>query len=243
MYFLYLDDSGSVPNPNEHHFVLGGVCVHESKVYYLRKYLDDLAEEFSPGSPGSLEFHASEIHAGQGLWKGIKNRKEIIKRVLKSLETQWSKTAAFACAVHKADFPGQDPVEFAFEDICSRFQLFLDRVYHETKTREKGILILDKSIYENILQKLAITFRQGGTRWRIPRDLIEVPMFLDSKSSRLIQLADHVAYATFRRYQAADLTYFNIIEGSYDSHEDIIHGLSHKQHSMPKCTCPACLRR
>jgi len=68
-------------------------------------------------------------------------------------------------------------------------------------------------------------------------------MFLDSKSSRLIQLADHVAYATFRRYQADDVTYFNVIQELYDSHDDVIHGLSHKQHSIPKCTCPACLRK
>lgn len=155
--------------------------MHDSKVYYLRKYLDDLAQEILPESPSTLEFHASEIHAGLGPWKGKPNRKEIIKRVLKALVTQYSKTAAFACAVHKPCCgAAQDPVEFAFEDICSRFQLFLDRVFHQTNVREKGIIILDKSIYENVLQKLAITFRQGGTRWRIPRDLIEVPMFLDS---------------------------------------------------------------
>ena len=67
-------------------------------------------------------------------------------------------------------------------------------------------------------------------------------MFLDSKSSRLIQLADHIVYATFRRYQADDLTYFNVIQDIYDSDGDTIHGLSHKQHYM-RCTCPACLRK
>jgi len=242
MYFLYLDDSGSVLNTTEHHFVLGGVCVHDSKVYYLRKYLDEYARELSPESPDTLEFHASEIHSGLGPWKGIKNRKEIIKRVLRSLTDQYSKTAAFACAVHKPDCATKDPVEYAFEDICSRFQMFLDRIYHQTREKEKGLIILDKSIYENVLQKLAISFRQGGTRWRIPRDLIEVPMFLDSKSSRLIQLADHIAYATFRRYQADDLTYINVIQDRYDSDGETIHGLSHKQHSM-RCTCPACLRK
>ena len=57
MYFLYLDDSGSVQNTTEHHFVLGGVCVHESKVYYVRKYLDEYALElFSLKAPILLNF-------------------------------------------------------------------------------------------------------------------------------------------------------------------------------------------
>jgi hypothetical protein len=241
MYFLYLDDSGSVQNPTEHHFVLGGFCVHVSKIYYLRKYLDDLAKEFSPDSPDSLEFHASEIHAGLGPWKGQPNRKEIIKRVLRSLATQ-SKTAVFACAVHKPSSTTKDPVEVAFEDICGRFQMFLDRIYHKTKEREKGLIILDKSIYENVLLKLAISFRESGMRFRFPRDLVEVPMFVDSKSSRLLQLADHVAYATFRRYQADDLSYFNVIQDRYDSDGETIHGLEHKQQGWG-CTCPACLRK
>jgi Protein of unknown function (DUF3800) len=122
------------------------------------------------------------------------------------------------------------------------FNCSLTEFIIKPENKEKGLLILDKSIYENVLQKLAISFRQGGTRWRIPRDIIEVPMFLDSKSSRLIQLADHIAYATFRRYQADDLTYFNVIQDRYDTDGETIHGLSHKQQSL-RCTCPACLRK
>ncbi len=244
MYFLYLDDSGSAVNVSEHHFVLGGFCIHEHQVYWVRKYLDDLAEQILPGNSESLEFHASEIHAGKkGLWKS-KNRterKEIIRKVLRAIDQKKSKTAAFACAIHKPCFPTKDPVEFAFEDLCSRFEMFLNRVFHQTGNREKGVIILDKTIYENVLQKLAITFRQSGTQWRHLTNLIEVPMFLDSKSSRLIQLADHIAYATFRRYQAMDIDYFNIIQGSFDTDAGKIHGLEHKHHALT-CTCPACLR-
>ncbi len=244
MYFLYLDDSGSIKNVSEHHFVLGGYCVHEHQVYWLRKYLDDLASQILPENPEALEFHASEIHSGKkGLWKSINKpeRQEIIRKVLKALEQKKSKTAAFACAIHKPCFPTRNPIELAFEDLCSRFEMFLNRVFHQTGNREKGIMILDKGIYENILQELAITFRQSGTRWRSLTNLIEVPMFLDSKSSRLIQLADHVAYATFRWYQSKDYKYFDVIQGIFDSDAGKIHGLEHKQHSL-KCTCPACLR-
>jgi hypothetical protein len=55
IYFLYLGDSGSLLNTSEHHFVLGGVCAHDSKIYYLRRYLDELAQEILPESPDTLQ--------------------------------------------------------------------------------------------------------------------------------------------------------------------------------------------
>lgn len=244
MYFLYLDDSGSVKNVSEHHFVLGGFCIHESQMYFLRKYLDDLAKEISPTNPENVEFHASEIHAGSGPWKAIKKpeRQEIIRKVLRALQCKKSIAASFACAIHKPDYATKDPVELAFEDLCSRFEMFLNRIFHQTKVSEKGIIILDKSVHEGSLQKLSITFRQSGTKWRTLANLAEVPMFIESTTSRLIQLADHIAYATFRRFQRMDLSYFDVIQRLFDTDErGIIHGLEHKHHSL-SCTCSACMR-
>ena len=134
-------------------------------------------------------------------------------------------------------------MEIAFEDLCSRFDIYLNRIYHETKVSHKGLIVFDKSIYEGSLQKLSMEFRQLGTRWREVRNIREVPFFVDSKASRLIQLADHVAYSVFRRYNAGDLTYFNCIENRFDNYQGIIHGLAHKQSYNPACTCPACLTR
>ena len=107
--------------------------------------------------------------------------------------------------------------------------MYLNRIYHETKQSHKGLIVFDKSAYESSLQKLSLEFRQQGTRWRNVKNIREVPFFVDSRASRLIQLADHVAYSVFRRYNAGDLTYFNCIENRFDNHQGIIHGLAHKQ--------------
>lgn len=50
-------------------------------------------------------------------------------------------------------------------------------------------------------------------------------MFLDSKASRLIQLADLVAFALYRHHEAGDSRYFEIIESCFDSEGGVIHGL------------------
>ena len=43
MYILYLDDSGSIPNPTEDYFVLGGICIPERSMNWLSSQLDDYA--------------------------------------------------------------------------------------------------------------------------------------------------------------------------------------------------------
>lgn len=137
---------------------------------------------------------------------------------------------------------GRDPVELAFEDLCSRFDMYLNRL-KGTGDRQRGILILDETTHETTLQRMAREFRTLGTRWGVVRNLAETPLFVDSQASRLVQLADNVAYAVFRRYNSCDAQYFDIIAPKFDSFEGVVHGLSHKQQTDPTCMCVACATR
>ena len=128
MHLLYLDESGSVGNAKEQYLVLGGVSVYEAQSQWITRELDKLAENINPGDPHSVEFHASETYARRSMpWKGM-NQSEArgsIKAVLQVLVKSYETARAFACVVHKASFPNQDPVEIAFEDLCQRFDFFL----------------------------------------------------------------------------------------------------------------------
>lgn len=246
MYLLYLDDSGSVNNKTEEYFVLGGVCVPEQSIRWLSYELEKIAISIDVNSPSSIEFHASEIFRGKDYpWNQYKNKEqrvEIIKQVLRTLNDAYHDVKVFACAIHKNSFPSEDPVLKAFEDISSRFDLFLQRTANDKKQR--GIIILDKSTYEQGLQNLTISIRERGNQWGNQlRTLCEVPLFVDSKASRIVQLADHIAYSVFRRYEASDINYFNQIEARFDKDDHSYHGLSHLQLINPHCTCPACLTR
>ena len=101
----------------------------------------------------------------------------------------------------------------------------------------------DKSTYETTLQQMSVEFRTLGTSWGVIRNLADTPLFVDSRASRVIQLADHVAYAVFRRYQSGDTQYFDRIARKFDSEDGIIHGLAHKELGNPHCMCIACLSR
>lgn len=254
MFLLYLDDSGSQRNPNEDYFVLGGVALFEAQVHWLSKQLDDLALELFPKlSPQDVEFHASTIFGGREQpWSTLQKprRIEVLNRVLDIFGHSYDSARAFAVAIHKASFPRHDLMELAFEDLCSRFDLMLNRVRvtdDRTESRRlggnRGLFIFDKNSYEEGLQRLALSFRTLGTRWGSLRNVTEVPLFVDSKASRAVQVADHVAYSVFRRYNASDTSYLDRILHKFDQADGVVHGLVHRQTQNPKCMCPACLSR
>lgn len=245
MHLLYLDDAGSAGNKSEDYLVLGGISVFEAQASFLTNELDKLASGISATNPHDVEFHASEIFSRRTEpWNkmGKDDAKGVLKAVLGVLATSYDSAKAFACAVHKASFPNRDPLQLAFEDLCSRFDRYLSRL-HAAGDRQRGMIILDESSHETTLQEMARDFRRLGTQWGVIRNLAETPLFVDSRASRCVQLADHVAYAVFRRYQAADTQYFDIIASRFDTHDNVMHSLAHKQTKDPNCMCPACMSR
>jgi hypothetical protein len=250
MYLLYLDDAGSAGNKNEDYFVLGGLAVPENSLRWITFEIEKYAQIISRQTsidPKQIEFHASEIFSGKStpwdFYKKKEQRIDIIKNVLSILSKANSTVVSFACAVHKASYPADDPVITAFEDLSSRFDYFLQRI-SPGDNGQRGIMILDKTSYEAGLQSLTSSIRASGNRWGNQlRSIVEIPLFVDSRACRVVQLADHIAYSVFRRYNANDLTYFNTIDSKFDVNDGIIHGLAHKQIVNRNCTCPACLTR
>ena len=178
MHLLYLDDSGAVSNAHEQNLVLGGVSVFEAQSHWITQQLDTLAENIDPEDPHGVEFHASEAYARRSRpWKDLTqdDARGMIKSVLDVLAKAYDTARAFACVVHKASFPNQDPMEVAFEDLCSRFDRYLQRLRANGDT-QRGLLILDKSAHETTLQQMSVGFRTLGTRWGVIRHLADTPL-------------------------------------------------------------------
>ena len=64
-----------------------------------------------------------------------------------------------------------------------------------------------------------------GHEWGKLRNMADVPVFVDSQATRLIQLADLVAYAIFRKYEKGDSQFYDIIERKFDYYGGVQHGL------------------
>jgi hypothetical protein len=241
-----LDDAGSAGNANERHFTLGGIAVFERQAHWLERRVEELACEINPASPDDVEFHASHMFQPKGqLWRhlGRDRSRETLDRLAMILQEAHSSVCAFSCVVEKAAHPRIDPVEIAFEEICSRFDLYLRRLYSVAGDAQRGLLVLDESTHATSLQRLARGFKTIGTRWNILVNLVDVPYFVDSRASRLIQLADLVAYSTFINYERGEDRWFSRLIPRFDSFDGRLHGLVHRCASPVDCACPACQSR
>jgi hypothetical protein len=244
MFLLYLDDSGSAKNADEEYLVLGGVCVSEHQVNDLIHRLDALAARYGP-DPDVIEFHASDIFGRKKPpWDAMsdpKDRKQVLHSVLREFTSTPAPASAIACAVHKASFLGQDPMEIAFREITQVFDTFLRGRHVETSIDEKGMIFLDESTSETTLRQIALDFRRAGVANGSASYIIDVPHFAQSKNTRCVQVADHLAYAVFRYYHAQDSNYLNPVISRLQSDGRVIRGLRHLRTDKDGCPCPVCL--
>jgi hypothetical protein len=249
MHVLYVDDSGSVSDTAQTYFVLGAVAVYERGIYHLIQAADDCVASFGFDEPDDVEIHGTDMYGGRGRpWSAMRERgkrENLIHCALGTLVQPNSSVTLFAVAVHKAGVSPHDPIEIAFEELCNRFNLFLQRKQNRFGGRPRGLIVMDESRHERPLQALARNFRVNGSKWGQFRHLAEVPFFVDSKASRIIQLADLVAWSTFRKYEYADGRFFDPLVPRFDTDGGVIHGLYHMRGSTigTPCHCPACMSR
>lgn len=226
MYLLYADESGSTRDVNQQYFVLAGFCVFERQGYWIAKELDAIAARFNPADPQAIELHGNPMVGGKSIWRQFStdDRIRAIEDALNIFCASHPSNRLFASVIRKAAVSPNDPVEISFEQLASRFDYYLRRL-HKVGDTHRGIIIFDKSTYETTIQSLATDFMTIGHRWGLIRNFSEVPLFLDSKASRLIQLADIIAYAIFRHFEREDSRFYSIIEDRFDAEGGIVHGL------------------
>lgn len=229
MHLLYLDESGSVSDPSQKYFVLAGVSVYETGTHWIEQQLDIIAARFAPTDPRSIELHGSPMRIGRGAWSPILKERRIqsIKDALHAGITGQSESRVrlFGVCIKKTAASGRDPVELAFEQLSSRFDQFLGRLYKQNRDKQRGLILFDKASTEIRIQTLAQDFKSTGHSWGKTRNYADVPVFLDSRSSRLIQLADLVAFALFRFHEHNDNTFYDIIKHRFDTDGGVEHGL------------------
>jgi hypothetical protein len=233
VHLFYVDESGSVSDPAQQYFVLAGVAVFERKTHWVEQDLNAVASRFSEVNTHEIELHGSPMRSGRDGWKAypLPARLDAIKDALRVgiAEHHPKGVRLFGAVVRKAALSGADPVAHAFEQIASRFDMYLRRLYAKHNDPQRGIMVFDKSSTEQRIQTLAREFKYVGHSWGTTQNYAEVPLFLDSKASRLIQLADLVAYALFRNYEHDDPSFLDIIRPCFDAEGGVTHGLYLRQ--------------
>lgn len=225
MYLLYTDDSGSISDPNQPFFILAGIAVFERQVHWVEQELNKIASRFNANNHFAIEFHGSPMRSGKECWRGIspQDRLQAAKDVLAVCASN-ATIKIFASVIDKRKSNGFHIIERSFEQLSSRFDMFLTRKHRKSNT-QRGLMILDKSTSEIQIQSLAREFKYSGHRWGTLNNFADVPLFVDSKATRLIQLADMVCFAIKRHFADGDDVLFDIIKNSFDSEGGVTHGL------------------
>lgn len=245
MYLLYVDESGDPNNTAENHFVLGGVAVFERQIYHLSQALNELQRQFFPTVAEPIEFHASDMYRrNKEPWHSLPREKcqEIVNNVYRVIyESHPIGVILFSVVIDRGFQAVGDLVGRAFEELCNRFDLYLTRL-HKEDNEQRGLIILDESRYEDRLKQLLATYRTTGTRFGTVYNIPESPLFTESSTTRMLQLADFCSWAVFRRYERGDTSNLDKIIGKFDKTDGIINGLVHLTTDRD-CSCIYCLTR
>lgn len=251
MYILYLDESGA--HGEASHFVLAGVAVFEREIYWYSQDLDAVQAKYFPDETEPLLFHAARLHVRPGdqvdpPWDRLtrEQRLQLKESVYEIVRNR--RGVLFGCAVEKqySEIRKEDPYERAFEDLISRFDLFLSRVNRvgaaEGREEQRGLVVLAESSYQKTIAILARRLQHRGTRWGALHNVSDVPFFAPARDTRLLQYADFCANAIYGRYHAKLTGDFDRIAVKFDREGNVVHGLAHLT-TDSLCACIACFSR
>lgn len=248
MHLLYLDESGNENDAADRYFVLGGIALFERQTYFLTEQMEKIQRHYFPDCQ-PVHFHASEIRSGRGFWRTVPDcrRDAVLAEVLDAIAHLPAQgRALFAAAVQKSSLLyGEDAVERATMEVCRRFDLRLQREYHDHDNPQRGLIVFSEGRFNARLKVWVRDFHQRGTRWGAINNLADIPYFASAHESRLLQVADVVSHAVWLFYERGDPSLLRPVARCFDEQDGVLHGLVHVRSasSAGTCDCPACFSR
>ncbi len=228
MYLFYVDESGDPGLNGSRYLLLGGAALFEGQWARSKDLLDEVRVTCTPtAKPVPRELHFKDIRQGLDEYRGWSEaqRGAIIASACNVARGFLpSELRFFVAFADKAEWLGANPgltgddlYAVLFEELCSRFDLFLRRRY-ASGAPSKGMVIVDphKEALSKALRANHAAQRVQGNRWSRVYNLIETLFFLDSHESPGLQLADLCAYGVWRLVNSADPTMVLQIRDVFD---------------------------
>lgn len=243
MYLLYLDESGNPENPEDRHFVLAGAAIFERVTFFLSGAIDAIQARHFPGVE-PIPFHATDIASGKGFWRQVpkETRFALLGDVGRAIaEAMHPGLFLFGAVIDKdRDLHGEAAVRRATEEICRRFDVLLKREYQEYGNAQRGLIVFAESRYQTRHRVWVQDFRRLGTQWGLINNLSDIPYFAIPRETRLLQVADMVAHATWVLYERHDARLIRPFIQRFDRRAGVLHGISHVTPNRAACPCPRC---
>ena len=270
MYLLFADESGT--HGSSHTFVVGGLAVHEHDAQNLQRSLASVVEPYAATarlSPEDLELHAAVMRNAKHPSGSTKAKPvspwALVPRQdrLKCLDDAYRRIASFrpsdvnlpvvlfGVVLDKNFHAAWSTIErerFAYEVILNKFDVMLKRVRQVGNNSNRGLVIHDRRVVaERDIQEWTREWQKAAGTVGQLRNMADVPLFADSRASRLIQAADLVSYALYRHYDPGrkNRDYVENLWDKFDTANGAMHGIVHYSPSFGagSCQCKPCQGR
>lgn len=227
MYLLYVDESGD-PGPQGSRFLLlGAAALFEGKWRFVEQEIRSLINRYFPALPRPAEIHFAPLRKGRDEYRALSREQRVNLRsdfcsIVRGLRP--NELVLFTVVADKTWWFQQNPGKTGddlyaelFENLSSRFDLFLKRRHAKGQTN-KGIIIADphKPALCESLKRNQKRFQRHGHRWGPLYNLIETVFFLDSSESPGLQIADLCSYGMWRLILEDDDSHVEPIASSFD---------------------------
>jgi len=229
MHILFIDESGSVPHPGKkrnRYFVIGGIIVPEERWHKMRDALLGLKlrrqirgeikwRYFAPGNNEA-------VNPMKAMDKATRDsiRTEIYEKII-CVERSVKTVACVTCVEAAYDRPTintQDDIyQFTYKPVSERFQYHLQDLSRQVGRSELGIVVSDHRGHDDDKRFRAhheALLHSGGDFISKYKNLVESLFFVPSDLSVGIQLADMVAGAVWRKYEAGDERWYELLKPS-----------------------------
>ena len=159
----------------------------------MNRSVDTVARRYLAPHLHGLELHVQEIKDGQRSWGRIPRpvKNGLLSDIPRLIGTFGNHPGYGLFAVARAPqaVPAANPFERTFEELLLRFTQMLIRLRNDGEDHF-GLVVADEARYERVLQPLVARWRSQGTRFARLGRLAEVPLFIDSRATRMTQAAD-----------------------------------------------------
>lgn len=205
---VYLDETGSVgKGANKQPLLtLVAVLVDEDNVQSLVKALQQVARDHLGWLPADFELHGNEVWSGTGYWKGKTYDERIAAyeqaiAVLETLGIDVSHASIHKQRLHDRYYGAADRNAYLLA-----LQFLLEKI--DAYWPQNKILIADEAKEHQLRAIRMVADMQEWGGGEVPgrqlRTIIDSMHFVSSRASAGVQLADLVAYALQRKWNAWD---------------------------------------
>lgn len=269
MYLLFVDESGT--HGSAEAFILGGMAIHEQDAARLQQQLETLVAKHLGRRGEALdhfELHAGEMrnakkpssttrHGRPSVWAEVPRlqRLDLLEAAYRLIADFRPADARqphylFGVALDKRFMQHDAQVnreQYAYEILLNKFDVMLKHQRVKRGLHNRGLVIHDRRVIaERDIQAWTAEWRVAAGRVGQLKNLADVPLFADSRASRLLQVADLVAYALSRNYMnPSDPRYLELIWDRFHTDNGVQHGCAHYTPSFGQrsCSCRPCTDR